>query len=231
MEPLIILNTIASPRPLFSIRIVHVFLHPLLQLILLIHEELVPPCPPNNPCSAPRPAGTPAWYGPLLLPPSYASAMVVSIGRRSNDSACLPLCTSPRRCTPDGDPDTSASRTVSAEPSCGSSRHARLKVSTGAPFPTRLRAMPLDGSGSAVSLLRFNVCKVLCFRAAGAARQPGWFKNSSAEMLLPLLVMLPQGDNQVKPQAHFVMCLWCFNWSFYCHQEPASFSHIKHRDK
>lgn len=116
-------------------------------------------------------------------------------------------------------------------PSCGSSRHARLKVSTGAPFPTRLRAMPLDGSGSAVSLLRFNVCKVLCFRAAGAARQPGWFKNSSAEMLLPLLVMLPQGDNQVKPQAHFVMCLWCFNWSFYCRQEPASFSHIKHRDK
>lgn len=34
-------------------------------------------------------------------PLSYVSAMVVPIGRRSNDSACLPLCTFPRWCTPD----------------------------------------------------------------------------------------------------------------------------------
>lgn len=155
--------------------------------------------------------------------------MVVSIGRRSNDSACLSLCTSPRRCTPDGDPNSSASQTVSAKPSCGPSCHVRLKVSTGAPFPTRLRAMSLDGSRSAVSLLRFNVCKVLCFRAAGTARQPGWFKNSSVEMLLPPLVMLPQGCRWYSGEAtaHFVMCLRCFNWGFYCHQEPASFSLLK----
>ena len=36
-------------------------------------------------------------------PLSYVSAMVVPIGRRSNDSACLPLCTFPRWCTPDGE--------------------------------------------------------------------------------------------------------------------------------
>lgn len=157
--------------------------------------------------------------------------MVVSIGRRSNDSACLPLCTSRRRCTLEGDPNTSASQTVSAQSSCGSSRHVRLKVSTGAPFPTRLRAMPLDGSGSAVSLLRFNVCKVLCFRAAGAARQPGWFKNSSVEMLLPLLVILHHkvaGDNQVKPQRTLSCVYGVLVGVFYCHQEPASFSRIKH---
>lgn len=61
----------------------------------VVHPRLAAP-PPPPPC----------WDARLVrsAPPlSYVSAMVVSIGRRSNDSACLPLCTFPRWCTPDED--------------------------------------------------------------------------------------------------------------------------------
>lgn len=50
--------------------------------------------PPPSPCWD----ACMVWSAPPL---SYVSAMVVSIGRRSNDSACLLLCTFPRWCTPD----------------------------------------------------------------------------------------------------------------------------------
>lgn len=70
------------------------FFFSILYLLSLSHPRLTAP-PPPPPC---RDAFM-VWSAPPL---SYVSAMVVSIGRRSNDSACrLPLCMFPRWCTPD----------------------------------------------------------------------------------------------------------------------------------
>lgn len=96
---------------------------------------------------------------------------------------------------------------LSAAIRSSSPRYAALKVSS--TLPRRVccsrhasPALHVDRSGLVVSLLRFDVCKVLRFRAAGAAR--GWFKNSSFRMLL--LVMLPDGagETQVKRRRTFI---------------------------
>lgn len=65
-----------------------------------------------------------AWYGPLRpppRPPATSPPMVLPIGRRSNDFACLPPSSSPPRCTPATDRTSRIPNRVcwafSAEPS------------------------------------------------------------------------------------------------------------------
>lgn len=91
------------------------------------HDNTSPP-----PLSPSPPLPSPCWDARLVwsAPPlPYVSAMVVSIGRRSNDSACLPLCTFPRRCTPDEETLLTLNR-VSESLWSVSSRYVPLKVST-----------------------------------------------------------------------------------------------------
>lgn len=84
------LNKIATPQ-LYHSTSTYYFLisfHPLLQLMDHSHPRMtaLPSLPPSpSPCRDARLV----WSAPPL---SYVSAMVVPIGRRSNDSACLPLC-------------------------------------------------------------------------------------------------------------------------------------------